>query len=973
MHPRTIKTIRRSNKLIECLKLPSLLNINPRSVYNKIDNLKTYIIENDIELACISESWERPEYSLDKLFDLDDYVVISNVHQRKNHGGRPAIIVKKGKFQVENITNTIVSIPWGVEATWCLLTPKNTSNNSLIKKIAVASIYSKPNSHKKSILHDHLASVFHLLSSKYNDGLHWILCGDTNDLKLDPILHLSSNLKQVVEHPTRLSPPALLDPIITDLHAYYQSPVCEDPIEVDFDKNGENSDHQMVKMIPLNSVQNQVEKIKKRIIYRPLTDEGFRKMTSKLGKMDWDFIEDIDEVEVQMKTFQDTLFSIFDDCFPQKMKVVSNKDEPFYNDKLRKLKNRKSREYSKNRKSKKYSALHKLYDIELKKAKHNFYSSKVQKLKSSNSKQWYKQMKMLLKYDQKDEMIQVDDLKHLSDIDQAEAIAEKFAEVSNEYDVLNRQEIEVPEFSGDQIPDITENDVIEALDSLKLNKSERLSDVPAKIFKTFSIYLCKPLASLIKNAIRKGHWPRFLKVELVTPIPKVSNPKNAEDLRNISGLMNLNKILEKVICKLIISDMKPTLDPAQFANQRGLSIQHYLIKMLDRILSALDRNSKGDCVAIIATMVDWKQAFPRQDATLGIQSFLKNGVRPSLIPILMSFFEDRKMIVKWHGVQSGLKDLPGGGPQGSSVGILEYLSQSNDSASSVPVDDRYKFVDDLTFLEIINLMNIGLASYNIRKHIPSNIPDHNQIIPAKHLKSQKYLEDIDLWTAKNKMMLNPKKTKNMVFNFTKNNQFKTDIKLKKQSLEVMKEMKLLGTYITEDLRWNRNTEELVKNANKRMRLLHAASKFTYKTSDLKTIYKMFIRSSLEISSVVWHSGLTEKNRADIERVQKSAVKIILNERDINYEDALEKLNLQTLDKRREVLCLSFAKKCLKNEKVKKFFPYNQFSEIRTRHSEIFKVNHANTERYKKSTIPYLQKLLNDEVKQKRNFLRWKGS
>ena len=133
---------------------------------------------------------------------------------------------------------------------------------------------------------------------------------------------------------------------------------------------------------------------------------------------------------------------------------------------------------------------------------------------------------------------------------------------------------------------------------------ERLSDVPAKIFKTFSIYLCKPLASLIKNAIRKGHWPRFLKVELVTPIPKVSNPKNVEDLRNISGLMNLNKILEKVICKLIISDMKPTLDPAQFANQRGLSIQHYLIKMLDKILSALDRNSKGDCVAIIATMVD---------------------------------------------------------------------------------------------------------------------------------------------------------------------------------------------------------------------------------------------------------------------------------------------------------------------------------------------------------------------------------
>ena len=63
----------------------------------------------------------------------------------------------------------------------------------------------------------------------------------------------------------------------------------------------------------------------------------------------------------------------------------------------------------------------------------------------------------------------------------------------------------------------------------------------------------------------------------------------------------------------------------------------------------------------------------------------------------------------------------GGGPQGSSVGILEYLSQSNDSASTVPLDDRYKFVDDPTFLEIINLMNIGLASHNVRRNVPNHI------------------------------------------------------------------------------------------------------------------------------------------------------------------------------------------------------------------------------------------------------------
>ena len=48
-------------------------------------------------------------------------------------------------------------------------------------------------------------------------------------------------------------------------------------------------------------------------------------------------------------------------------------------------------------------------------------------------------------------------------------------------------------------------------------------------------------------------------------------------------------------------------------------------------------------VAVIATMVDYRQAFCRQCPTLAIQSFIKNGVRPSLIPILISFFEKRRM------------------------------------------------------------------------------------------------------------------------------------------------------------------------------------------------------------------------------------------------------------------------------------------------------------------------------------------
>ena len=99
--------------------------------------------------------------------------------------------------------------------------------------------------------------------------------------------------------------------------------------------------------------------------------------------------------------------------------------------------------------------------------------------------------------------------------------------------------------------------------------------------------------------------------------------------------------------------------------------------------------------------------------------------------------------------------------------MLEYLSQSNDNANNVPPDDRFKFMDILTILEIIHLASIGLASHNFRTQVPSNIPVHNQIIKSEHLKTTKYLADIDEWTEEKLRNLNQRKTKQIIFNFNR--------------------------------------------------------------------------------------------------------------------------------------------------------------------------------------------------------------
>ena len=183
-------------------------------------------------------------------------------------------------------------------------------------------------------------------------------------------------------------------------------------------------------------------------------------------------------------------------------------------------------------------------------------------------------------------------------------------------------------------------------------------------------------------------------------------------------------------------------------------------------------------------------------------------------------------------------------------------------------------------------------------------------------------------------------------------------------------MKLLGTTITSDLRWNENTRNIVKDSNKRMQFLHRASKFTNNVWDLKKIYMLQVRSKLEQSAVVWHSSLTQKNISDLERVQKSALKLILKERYIDYKNALNVMKMDTLAIRREKLCLKFAKDCVRNEKLHDMFPKNKkFHLMDMRSSYKFVVKKAKTERLQRSAIVNMQKLLNKEALEKRDILK----
>ena len=117
------------------------------------------------------------------------------------------------------------------------------------------------------------------------------------------------------------------------------------------------------------------------------------------------------------------------------------------------------------------------------------------------------------------------------------------------------------------------------------------------------------------------------------------------------------------------------------------------------------------------------------------------------------------MTVKWNGSISEPRDLPGGGPQGSWFGGLEFDVNSNSNADHVEPDMRFKFVDDMSLLELINLLAIGLIQYDVKSHVPSDVKVGSMFLPSSNCKSQSILDEVAEWTDSKKMMLNEDKSK----------------------------------------------------------------------------------------------------------------------------------------------------------------------------------------------------------------------
>ena len=218
------------------------------------------------------------------------------------------------------------------------------------------------------------------------------------------------------------------------------------------------------------------------------------------------------------------------------------------------------------------------------------------------------------------------------------------------------------------------------------------------------------------------------------------------------------------------------------------------------------------------------------------------------------------------------------------------------------------------------------------------------------------------------MVINNNKSKVMIFNQHRKYACMPQLTLSGEGgefLEVVESVKLLGVQLRSDLRWCDNTDYICKRGYSRLWILRRLKGLGANLVELVDVYEKQIRSVMELAVPVWQPAITKQEQYQIERVQKCAMYIILGDQYTKYSQALEIVQLETLEERRKKICENFVKKAAKHPKYMHWFSQKSKltnSKTRKTRSDQSKKYHPvqfRTNRYKNSPLPYLTELLNN--------------
>ena len=419
---------------------------------------------------------------------------------------------------------------------------------------------------------------------------------------------------------------------------------------------------------------------------------------------------------------------------------------------------------------------------------------------------------------------------------------------------------------------LTEREVVKLINESKATTCD-LDVIPSSKLKHHMSSFASIITVIINRSLESGVFPKEWKLALIKPLLKKKGlPLELQNYRPVSNLSFLSKILEKAALSQITDfiECNKLLPPYQSAYRRYHGVETAMLKMYSDILNAVDLN-----LVTIVVMIDLSAAFDTIDIPIVLQLMRTEfGIDNMALKWIESYLTDRSMKVQIEHTASDTIPLLYGVPQGSCAGpviFTMYIAALNRVVKNYPAD-LYGYADD----------------HKVAFRVQAGKHENESSILNQ---LQNCLENINSWMTTFKLKMNNSKTEIIAYG-TKQQLDKlniTDVSVGGCKVTCVDHVRDLGVHMTSTLNFDLHIRKKCQTAHNQLRNLRGIRKHVTQKS-AETLVHGLIHSHLDFCNGLF-ADIPAYQLDKLQKVQNQAARVVLNATyDQNSNDLLKQLH-----------------------------------------------------------------------------------
>lgn len=336
--------------------------------------------------------------------------------------------------------------------------------------------------------------------------------------------------------------------------------------------------------------------------------------------------------------------------------------------------------------------------------------------------------------------------------------------------------------------------------------------------------MCDVICKLFNQSIQLKQTPALIKIAKIIPLPKTAEVKNLNDIRPISILPVIAKILEKLVYQQLISYLvrNNLISDAQYGFRPMHSTKHAELLILNMVHNQFKQNNLAGVVGL-----DIAKAFDTVDRNI-LLSKLQNNFKIDK-NWFASYINDRQQYVSIHNLDSSIMSTTAGISQGGGVSGIIFSMMINDLPSHLSNNQMTLYADDSQIIQ----------------------PMTKDTLDQDLMTIEQTCQQALIWMKTNKLKVNAEKT-TLIIHSKHKDEFVDNAQIKVGNAHIKSKtfVKSLGLLKDNQLKWDTHINELIKKCNRSLWTIRSLYHYI-NIAQRKQLVESLILSKLYYMISVW--------------------------------------------------------------------------------------------------------------------------